>query len=356
MRRGKLWPASTTKENLMKQAMRFGGASSTIALLVAILSPGFDREARGSQPLQAFEPVGFLIRTNYHGWTNSIIVSNGRVEAVIVPAVGRVMQFRFAGEEDGPFWENPGMNGKVPDPEATEWGNFGGDKSWPSPQSEWPKTTSRAWPPPSGFDATPVEVKQDGFVVTLISGVDPHYGIRTYREIKLDLDRPIMTITTTFRKVSGGPLFAGVWVITQLKDPLAAYASLPDFERFRDGYHRQSDELPPHLKNENGYLSLTRDPKASHKIGTDASALIWVGKEAVLRIDSPHKVFGDYPDEGCSAEIYTNPDPLAYVELEMLGPMKKLIVGQRTSRTSTYTLLRRSEADTDLEVRKLFSH
>src|SRR5436853_5292704 len=95
-------------------------------------------------------------RANYHQWPDSLILSNGRVEAVIVPAIGRVMQFRFAGEEDGPFWENRALDGIKPEPESKEWGNFGGDKTWPAPQSDWPKLTSRAWPPPVAFDSMPV--------------------------------------------------------------------------------------------------------------------------------------------------------------------------------------------------------
>ena len=61
----------------------------------------FSRAVRGSEPPEALGPVGYLVRTNYHGWANSILVSNGRVEAVIVPAVGRVMQFRLAGAAGG---------------------------------------------------------------------------------------------------------------------------------------------------------------------------------------------------------------------------------------------------------------
>jgi hypothetical protein len=344
----------------MKFATTHVGSPASVALLTAILWMGVSLGLQGSEPHssaneQAFEPVGFLVRTNYHGWENSILLSNGRVEAVIVPAIGRVMQFRFAGEEDGPFWENHAMDGMKPGPESKEWGNFGGDKAWPAPQSDWLKLTPRAWPPPVAFDSMPVRATADGFVVRLTSAIDPHYGIRTHREIKLDLDRPLMTITTTFEKVNGQPLRVGVWVITQLKDPVIACVSLPEFPQFRDGYLRQSEELPANLKIDDELISLTRDPKASHKIGTDAGALFWVGKEAVLRIDSPRNLLAQYPDDGCSAEVYTNPNPLAYVELEMLGPLTKMVVGDKITRANSYTLLRRTEVDADLEVRKLLS-
>jgi hypothetical protein len=303
----------------------------------------------------AREPSGFLVRTNYHGWENSILASNGRVEAVIVPAIGRVMQLRRAGEKEGPFWENPALFGKAPDPESEEWLNFGGDKTWPAPQADWPNTTPREWPPPVAFDAMPWEAHIDGWNVTLVSRVDPDYGIRVRRLIEFDIERPIMTITTTYEKVSGRPKEVGIWVITQLKDPVGAYAVLPSVSRYREGYNRQTDEPPANLLLGQGLLSLTRDPKAAHKIGTDASSLVWMGRQELLRIDSARQFASRYPDQESSAEIYTNPDPLPYIELEMLGPLHRMIVGDKISRLSTYTLLRRREPDPDLELQRLLA-
>ncbi|MEO1432128.1 MAG: hypothetical protein AAFV71_24310, partial [Cyanobacteria bacterium J06633_8] len=44
-------------------------------------------------------------KINYQGWSDSYILSNSQVEAVIVPAIGRIMQFRFPGGENT-FWED----------------------------------------------------------------------------------------------------------------------------------------------------------------------------------------------------------------------------------------------------------
>jgi hypothetical protein len=38
------------------------------------------------------------------------------------------------------------------------------------------------------------------------------------------------------------------------------------------------------------------------------------GENCVVRIDA-EQGSGKYPDGGCATEIYTNPDPLKYVEL-----------------------------------------
>ena len=68
---------------------------------------------------------------NHRGWTNAVVLSNGHVEAVVVPSVGRLMQFRFATAVDGPLWENPQLLGKpMPEkPWEAAHGSFGGDKT-----------------------------------------------------------------------------------------------------------------------------------------------------------------------------------------------------------------------------------
>ncbi len=294
-----------------------------------------------------------ISKTNYHGWPESIAIRNDTVEAIVVPAIGRVMQFRFLGEQDGPFWENRALDGKKPDPDAKEWGNFGGDKTWPAPQSDWPKLTPRSWPPPPVFDSVPLRPSETATEVTLHSATDRFYGLRTIRHITLEKDKPVMKIKTTYEKLEGQPVNVGVWIITQLKDPVAVVAPLPDHSLNAAGYNKQSDDLPTNLRVANGMVSLTRDTKKPHKIGTDAGTLLWVGDKIIVQIDSPRLAEGEYPDQKSSAEVYTNPDPAAYVELEMLGPLKMMKPGDLISTTNTYTLIRRREADPAKEIRKL---
>lgn len=300
------------------------------------------------------EPKRVSVRhAAYHGWPDSIIINNGRVEAVVVPAVGRVMQFRFVGEE-GVFWENEALKGKSPQPESKEWNNFGGDKAWPAPQSHWPRITNRAWPPPIAFDSLPVIASVSDASIELLSPVDPAYGIRIRRRIYLHPQQAVMKITTTFEKVAGDPQRVGVWVVTQVRDPQGVYVPVPQHSIYPAGYTKQSPELPQGLRVKDGLLSVVRDRQSSHKIGSDAGTLIWVGATQVLRIDSPRIDKAEYPDGGSSVEVYTNKDPQAYVELEMLGPLHDMRVGGRIEQTSTYTLLRRTEKDPAVEAAKAF--
>jgi hypothetical protein len=288
---------------------------------------------------------------SYHGWPDSLQMSNGQVVAIIVPAIGRVMQFRFAREERGPFFENRALDGKAPDPNATEWVNFGGDKTWPAPQDDWPKLTPRKWPPPPTFDSVPLKAEVKGSQVELVSPVDPYYGIRTRRMIRLEPGAPVMTIRTVYEKVQGEPVRVGVWVITQLGEPERAGMILPPKPQYPEGYNKQMDVLPKDLKREGRLLSVKRDPKNQTKIGSDAGTLVWMDKHFYLQIDSPRvtEKSAEYPDQGSSAEIYTNPDPLQYIELETLGPLHTMKVGDTIERTNRYTLMRRAEGETRLK-------
>ncbi len=321
------------------------------------------------------QPRVTVAPTEYNGWKDALILSNGKVEAVIVPSIGRVMQFRYVGEE-GVFWENPAVAGKSVNPEAKEWINFGGDKPWPAPQADWPKVTPRAWPPPIGFDASAwttkilycTEVKtllmcssnrnelKDISIMSVImeSPADPHYGIRVKRRMFLHPKKSELAIHTSFERISGDPVKVGVWVITQVKEAEAVFVPIQNGTSYPDGYNKQSKELPEHFKVANGLIELKRDPKKSTKIGNDAGSLLWVGAKHILKVDSPRVPQAEYPDNGSSAEVYTNVDPLQYIELEMLGPLKEMKVGDKIERTNVYTLMRRREKTPAAEARKIF--
>ena len=292
-------------------------------------------------------------KQSYRGWNDALVMSNGVVEAVIVPSIGRVMQFRFVGESEGVFWENAALAGKPVNPTSNDWGNFGGDKSWPAPQSEWPKITPRAWPPPVAFDSMASTANVIGNTVELTTPVDPHYGIRVVRTISLDARQPVMNIKTAYEKVEGDPRKVGIWVITQLPEPVMVYVPLPANSINANGYVLQSKTAPPSLKREANLLSMTRDKTTAYKIGTDASTMLWMGEKFAVRIDSPRQPNAEHPDTGSSAEVYTNADPLAYVELETLGPLREMKKGDRIEHGNRYTLYRRGKKEAAAEAQQI---
>jgi hypothetical protein len=83
--------------------------------------------------------------------------------------------------------------------------------------------------------------------------------------------------------------------------------------------------------------------------------MAWIGQKLAVRIDAEAGP-GEFPDGGCVTEIYTNPDPLPYVELETLGPLTTMSVGDKIERTTVYTILPRSESDAEAEARKILAY
>jgi hypothetical protein len=289
-----------------------------------------------------------ITSTNYHGWTGSYVLRNPAAEVFVVPSVGRVMQFRLAGETNGPFWENPTLLGK---PMMSQpWnnpGSFGGDKTWPAPQSAW------NWPPPDVFDAVPLVAEVRGDTIRLSSPVSARFGIRTERTVSLDAKAARMKIVTQYEKISGESVEVGVWVITQTGVPEAAYLPIPVHSRFPKGLSTLWEIPSNQVTIRPGLVEFRRDAKDSHKIGNDAGSLAWIGSRWILRIDVGRSKDATYPDDGCSAELYSNPDPAGYVELETLGPLRKLSIGQSLSATNIYTLSRRQTGSSESEARRI---
>lgn len=287
-------------------------------------------------------------RTRYHAWDDALRLSNQLVEVVAVPAVGRVMSFRFVDGENV-LWEDPTLRGRRGDASGKEWVNFGGDKTWPSPEAEWKNYTGHPkWMPPAAFDALPVEGRIEGSTLVLTSPVDAAYGIRTIRRIALAPDKAEMTIETTYERVSGQPSKVAIWVITQFADPVAVYVPIGFRSVFPQGHYVfGSGAAPwPQLTTTERLIRVTRDPKAPHKLGGDADRMLWIGEKALCLVSTPRVRGAEYPDRGASAEVYTNPDPKTYVELETLGPLALLKPGDRISQTNTYALQRRVVGET----------
>ena len=328
---------------------------SWLALLFAILLASTpvhvsSQTSNAARPRRTSKPRVSVAKVDYHGWHHAYVLTNGTVEVIVVPEVGRVMQFHFV-DEDPIFWENPALYGKSPDPTVKEWQNFGGDKTWPAPQSEWPKLIGREWPPPAAFDSQPARAFTHDGVVELINPIDPAYGLRPRRTISLDPQRPIMTITTAYEKLEGGPIKVGIGVITQFREPERAFMVLPRKPRFPGGYVQLNWTTPADLKMADGLLSLKGGIQS--QIGSDADTLLWMNDKYVVRIDSPRVKGEEYADEGANAIIYTSPKADGYIELEPFGPLKTLKVGERLERTVRYTLSRRTEMDSEAEARRV---
>jgi hypothetical protein len=306
-----------------------------------------------------------ITHSDFHGW-KALILRNRAAEVVVVPEIGRVMEFNLidnAGRTvPGPFWKNPALDKTMP-ADVEGWRNYGGDKAWPSPQSDWPKIVGRGWPPPNGFDAASFVATIKDLQVQLLSPVDPNYGVRVRRTITLDLQKPVVTIKTTYEKVSGAPVRMSVWTITQIASPDRAFILLPQHSQLPQNYVNFIAPTPNGLKVAGRLLSLSRDLTRKVKIGSDGETLLWVGSGADLLLqskashadDKKDDTKAEWPEQGSHSQIYTSPgDELKYVEFEFLDRLHDLKPGQRTSLEVVYTLIPRTQADAAAEARRVF--
>jgi hypothetical protein len=309
---------------------------------------------------KAVSKSGVTVSTgDFHGW-RATILRNKVAQVVIVPAIGRIMNFDLLDAKGnvipGPFWNNPGL-GEGLQADARGWKNYGGDKAWPERQADWPAMEHKAWPPPQAFDASHYEESITGSKVEIVSPVDEAYGVRVRRTISLDPHKAAMTVQTTYEKVQGPPVQIGVWTITQSNSPDRAFILVPQHSAFSQGYTNLLHTQPEDLRVDGRLLSVVRGLQRPSMIGSDGNALLWVGNAPDLLIEnkSPEPAERvEWPESGSHTKIYTSPgDRLMYVELELLNPIQNLKTGESSSMETTYTLIRRTESDPLAEAKKV---
>lgn len=335
---------------------------SVVALELLLVAAFAQQPITNKQPQKKISEIT-ITHTSFHGW-DATVLRNRVAEVIIVPSIGRIMQFGFAGSSDADataqnvLWNNPSI-GANQKPDVEGWINFGGDKVWPAPQSDWPKITGKPWPPPKTFDSVPYTESIEGDQVLLLSPVDSNYGIRVRRTIAIDPQKPVMTVKTTFEKVQGSPVSVSVWMITQMVSPERAFILLPKKIGFAHGYTNMMSTQPDDIKIEGRLLSLVRSPKDKTMIGSDGETLLWVGDKTDVLIENKTAPLPgsnvQWPD-GLHSKIYTNSgDELRYVEFELLNPLANLKEGTSSSMSATYTLVPRTEKDPMREAKKIFS-
>lgn len=269
----------------------------------------------------------------YEGWPDAYVLANKNLEAVIVPSIGRLMDLRRPGETTGVLWQNPALLGQPVRPQSSVWTNFGGDKTWPAPESVWMKNASGQWMPPTVFDQTALTVRTSKNGLLLTSPVDPQSGVYFTRYFGIYADS--LEVTTTYYKVAGDPIEIAVWVVTQLRNP----EIVATFANPEPPYYTELFGPTPRVQIEGKLLFWDRQKAIPAKIGTGGKALVWVGPQHTLKIDlQVDRTSSRFPDHGSSAEFYTSPDDQPYVELETVGPIVKLKQGDSVQTMNAYRL------------------
>lgn len=288
------------------------------------------------------------------------LITNGVVEAVISPATGRVTRFGFVGGTNV-LWVNPDLRGDEPIT-GPDWVNFGGDKVWIWPETEWKvRTGAKSWKPVSDPPSRPYTVRRTKTGVVMVSPVIDKFGVRLVREISLQPGQPTMTIVNKFdvvdRRVAanGGPL--ALWTVTQIPAPKEVIAT-PVYALADNGQQskwepkplmpdsREPWPLPPQpAMDAPGDVVFKRPTTAGAKVGFDAKELRVQLGDVFLSLEATfaHAKAGTLePNE--RAQLYTQPgnetsgERAAYVELEFTSPKWDANDLEHGALTITWTL------------------
>ncbi len=333
---------------------QFYALALTLLTASAHAAPFYDVSPFGDGPLQCIngQCEAAIAKTTYQN-RPAYKLTNGAVDAIVVPEIGRIMSF---GKTGGP---NLMWNAEPSNIAKSGWKNYGGDKAWLSPQTDWKQFHGADnWPPEPVLDGQPYKADVlTGGKLRLTSGLS-QTGIRYIRTMFFD-DNGEFVIEQTARKESGAPVKAGIWNVTQIVPGQAIFAAVNPDTQYKGGFYRfenkrvQSAEL---VKPDLARIEVKANGE-SGKFGFDTKvAALASVRDGVAWVQRAPRPDGQYPDgadgAGFPTEVYVNADPNNfYQELEFLGPLKEFYVGTSWTHTVRWSLHELPSTDSDsLEV------
>jgi hypothetical protein len=276
-------------------------------------------------------------RTEYKGWANCYRISNGEVELIVTGDVGpRIIRFGFVGGQNL-FKEFPEQLGKSGE---EKFQLRGGDRVWKAPED--PIAT---WAPDNA--AVEIQVTPTGLVAR--EPIEPLTKLQKEIEVSMSPSGTTVRVLHRITNHSLFPLEFSPWALTMMAPGGMAISGFPPRGRHPDNLEptnplvmwAYTNLADPRWKFTKKYLTLQQDPgnKEAQKLGmfnADTWAAYVLNGETFVK-----RTKGDaakiYPDFGCSFETFTND---AFLEIETLGPMRKLLPGQSAELVEEWGLFR----------------
>lgn len=281
-------------------------------------------------------PVAPILPSEFLGWTNALRLENDQVEAVVVPAIGRLIHFA---PRDGqsPLRLERALQGRPPS-EGESFFNIGGDWLWPVAQARWPgfSADGRNWPPPPMMADMPwtgsAWKDSEGVQCVLLSreyGAPLH--IKVSRLFRLASDSAALVVQQRIERTAASDIPVVLWNISQIAQAELVAMPVEARSKFRGGLQALMGRKPPRKQLVRcGDVAVYRvSPGAETKLGSD-SPRGWIAAAKgtnVIFESVANPAGGDYPDGGCVVELYSN-EGLGYSEIETLSPELNLAPGQ----------------------------
>lgn len=304
---------------------------------------------------------------NFHGW-NAYEIGNGLIRLVAVPDIGgRIMAYDL-----GPYpylYVDRPLAGKLFSPEENQgdgslaaWKNYGGDKTWPSPQG-WDNDDQWAGPPDcildTGYyhlDAFSADIASATIKMTSPAGSPT--GVQITRQATIRPSSSRVTLDLSFRNISQRNIRWSIWDVVQL----AAERITADGNLAPETGCVVSAPLNPASRFDAGYYIMFGDPKnpqwkSDQQAGLFFGDYQWeIGKVgmdsragwAAFANNASQQAFvarytaqprQEYPDDGAGVEFWTvgrgkvanldyEQSQIYLMEVEILSPFEHIEPGQ----------------------------
>lgn len=273
--------------------------------------------------------------------------NNGVTAATVVPSLGRVMAFGLSSISTFNWlWNNRSPQ------EKQRWKNWGGSKTWLAPQSAWSQIVGAKWPPdPAWNKIVKSEVQTGGYLKTT-GAVSPHSGIRISKQYGHDESGSFFTRQTA-EKVSGKPLHAALWSVTQIVPPDAVFFLLQPKSTYTDSALQLQGKSKPQIRQKGDVACYIPRDQPTLKIGisttTPVLAALHGDQLFVLRAKPQDATYPDATQKflrGFPIEIFDSGTvPQRYLELEFYSPLQTFHQGSAWIFTVTWNIYTLSTSD-----------
>lgn len=206
-----------------------------------------------------------IFRSDFRGW-EAVVLQNDLVRVVAVPDIGGRIMACDLGEYLF-FFVDPDLAGKLYSPAENQgdgslaaWKNYGGDKTWPSPQG-W--DTDEQWhgPPDPVLDSGRYTVSEQGVAdgaatISMVSPPDARTGVQITRKITLLPASSRIILDLSFTNTKDKPIRWSIWDVVQLN----ASRRMPDGSLSYEPGCTVTAPLKPRSKFPEGYYVMFGKP------------------------------------------------------------------------------------------------
>ena len=271
----------------------------------------------------------------FGGWQMKVFAMNGLLLGIPASIGPRILYLASEEEPEFNLFGTPDITAETAD---GTWHIFGGHRLWTSPEA-----TPRSY----ALDNAPVPISTRGSSITITGNPEVANGVRKFIEIS-PAGPAAVRVVHRIENISRWPLTFAPWALSVMTT--GGFATIPVRRTRVDEAGLLPDRrltLWPYSSLADNrfvftddYIFLKQDTAAAGPVKIGAAARpCWTAYSigTVTFVKSFAGQDAEYPDFGCTVEVYTNH---AMLELETLGALATVPPGGSLRHTETWHLLK----------------